>query len=109
MPFARSNDGVDLAITDLGGTGRETLLAHATSFASAMYVPLARELESVVHCFAYDTRGHGQSRPVEQMAVSWEILATDALTVETTLGLERPFGIGHSAGGSALLLAEAMA
>ena len=99
-------DGVEIAVHDLGGTGPEIVLAHATGFHSMVFAPLARELEARFHCFGLDLRGHGRSGVRKDLDFHWDGFATDVLAVVEALGLVRPFGIGHSCGGAALLLAE---
>jgi pimeloyl-ACP methyl ester carboxylesterase len=102
----RTTDGVDLAVHDLGGTGPALVLAHATGFHGQMWGPLAGSLASRFHCWSFDARGHGDSsRPVPP-EFEWGGFAEDALAVVEGLGLVRPFGLGHSQGGSAFLLAE---
>jgi pimeloyl-ACP methyl ester carboxylesterase len=100
-----STDGVELAVHDLGGTGRATLLAHATGFHGQVWRPLAAHLDGH-HAVAPDLRGHGASRTPDDLSYAWEGFADDVLSVVDALGLERPLGVGHSKGGAALLRAE---
>ena len=99
-------DGLTLAVHDLGGEGEPALLVHATGFHGRVLGPLARELGSRLHCLAPDLRGHGESQVPEDLDFDWRGFGTDVLTAVDALGLQRPFGIGHSCGGAALLLAE---
>ena len=99
-------DGVELAVYDFGGTGRDLLLVHATGFCAGVLLPLARALGDRFHCWALDLRGHGRSgRPVDGN-FEWSGFATDVLTAVDGLGLDRPVAFGHSCGGASLLLAE---
>lgn len=105
MPFAPSPDGLRIAYTDLGGTGAPVLFAHATGFHGHVWRPVAGHLVDRFRCVVFDERGHGDTPPSED-GQSWHGFATDALAVVDAAGLDRPFGVGHSAGGAALLLAE---
>lgn len=104
VPHAFTTDGVRVAFTDLGGTGEPVLFAHATGFHGQVWRPVASHLGDY-RGVVFDERGHGDTPPGDD-AQSWHGFAMDALAVVDELGLERPFGVGHSAGGAALLLAE---
>lgn len=106
VAHVRASDGVDVAVHDLGGTGDPLLLAHATGFHGLVLAPLARALSGRFHCVAFDERGHGDSGRHPDGSFHWGGFARDALAVVDGLGIERPFGFGHSAGGAALILAE---
>ena len=99
-------DGVDVAYYELGGSGRPVVLAHATGFHGLAFEPLARRLADRYRCVAIDERGHGLSGVPRDLDFDWHGFATDVLAVVDELGLDRPLGVGHSAGGAALLLAE---
>jgi pimeloyl-ACP methyl ester carboxylesterase len=99
-------DGVGVAYYDFGGNGPPLLLAHATGFCGPVLAPMAAHLRGQFHCVALDERAHGASDPPPGDNFDWHGFATDVLTVVEHLGLERPFGFGHSCGGAALLLAE---
>jgi pimeloyl-ACP methyl ester carboxylesterase len=99
-------DGLSLAAYDLGGTGADLLMVHATGFCAEMFGPLARALRGRLHCWGLDLRGHGRSERPADGDFAWSGFATDVLTAVDRLGLERPLGFGHSCGGAAVLLAE---
>ncbi|MHB1510206.1 MAG: alpha/beta fold hydrolase [Acidimicrobiales bacterium] len=101
----RVADGSEIATYDLGGDGQPLLLAHATGFHAMVLAELAGYLDSY-HCYALDFRGHGCSRSAAGWQGEWAAFATDVLGVVECLGLESPYGFGHSCGGTALLLAE---
>jgi pimeloyl-ACP methyl ester carboxylesterase len=105
VPTARTPDGVAVAYTDLGGDGPPVLFAHATGFHGHVWRPVVEHLGARFRCVVFDERGHGDTPPAED-GQSWHGFALDALAVVDDAGLERPFGVGHSAGGAALLLAE---
>lgn len=101
-------DGPTIAVHDLGGAGPHLLMAHAAGFHGRAWTPVAERLAGRLHCIAYDARGHGDSAVEGDPAQGWDwrTLALDALAVVDDLGLDRPFGVGHSSGATALLLAE---
>ncbi len=106
---ATTPDGVPVAYTELGGVELENqrpaiLFAHATGFHGHVWRPVARRLPAFASVL-FDERGHGDTPPSEG-GQSWHGFAVDALAVVDAAGLDRPFGVGHSAGGAALLLAE---
>jgi pimeloyl-ACP methyl ester carboxylesterase len=72
-----------------------------------MWLPVVRELRDDFHCFAWDARGHGASGTPASGDFDWRRSGDDARAVAAAFGLERPLGAGHSAGASALVLAEA--
>lgn len=100
-----TTDGVPVAYTDLGGTGAAVLFAHATGFHGHVWRPVAEALGDGFRSVIFDERGHGDTPPSPD-GQSWHGFAVDALAVVDAAGLDRPFGVGHSAGGAALLLAE---
>lgn len=105
VTHALTTDGVRVAFTDVGGSGDPILFAHATGFHGHVWRPLADHLADEFHGYVFDERGHGDTPPAED-GQHWRGFATDALAVVDHAGLERPFGVGHSAGGAALLMAE---
>src|ERR1700758_5097410 len=82
-------------------------MAHATGSPGLVWQPMAIALGDGFHCYSFDERGHGDSTRPPGHPYDWTGFADDALAVLDGFGLERPFGVGHSAGGAALLLAEA--
>jgi len=98
-----SADGTPVAVYDLGGKGPDALLVHATGFCAGTWLPLVGRLEGL-HITALDIRGHGQSGGGDSM--DWVATGDDVTAAIDALGLDRPFGIGHSMGGASLLLAE---
>lgn len=97
-------DSTDLAVHDLGGAGPPVVLAHATGFHGLVWGPVARELGDF-RCLAPDLSAHGDSVG-DGHDFAWERFAADILAVVDHYGLARPLGVGHSSGGTALLLAE---
>lgn len=109
MRHLPSSDGVGLAVHDLGGAGGAPalLLAHATGFCAPVLGPLAAALAGSFRCWAFDGRGHGDTRTPPGTDLRWARSAGDVLAVVDGLGLGPLFGFGHSAGGAAMLDAEA--
>ncbi|MBV8160011.1 MAG: alpha/beta hydrolase [Acidimicrobiia bacterium] len=106
MPAFPSSDGLDVAAWDLGGDGPAVLLAHATGFHGLVWRPVAAHLADF-HCYSFDERGHGDSSRPPDHSYDWTGFADDARAVLDGFGLQHPFGVGHSAGAAALLMAEA--
>ncbi|MDQ6796906.1 MAG: alpha/beta hydrolase [Actinomycetota bacterium] len=102
---ATTSDGVEIAVYDLGGTGRPLVMAHATGLHGLVWSPVAAWL-SGPRCIAFDQRGHGHSQDPPDHDFDWHGFGRDAAAVVNGLGLERPVGIGHSSGAAGLLLAE---
>jgi pimeloyl-ACP methyl ester carboxylesterase len=99
-------DGVGIATYDFGGDGPDLLLVHATGFCATVLGPLAGSLTGEFHCWGLDLRFQGHSDRPASAGFDWSGFATDVLTVVDHLGLDRPYGVGHSCGGASLLLAE---
>lgn len=105
MAHASTTEGNPVAYTSLGGVGPSILFAHATGFHGHVWRPVAAHLSDAFSSYAFDQGGHGETPP-SPAGQSWVGFAHDALAVVDSAGLERPFGVGHSSGGAALLLAE---
>jgi pimeloyl-ACP methyl ester carboxylesterase len=105
-----AGDGTRLACWDFGGRGLPVLLLHGTGLHGRCWAPVAQGLKDGFRPLALDMRGHGASGRSPDGSYPWELFATDALAVIDRLGLAGApavTGAGHSAGATALLLAEA--
>jgi len=102
--FATATDGTPIA-WESAGQGPPILLIHG--FAShriqnwkepGWYKTLSEAGYRVV---AFDCRGHGESgKPHDPKSYGHDVMARDAVTVMDAAGLERPFVMGYSMGGS---------
>ena len=112
-----ARDGTRLVCWDFGGQGTPLLMVHGTGLHGRCWAPVARPLSSLgFRPLALDMRGHGASGRSPDGAYNWDLFALDVLETLAPLGLADGAGgapapgvvaVGHSAGGSALLLAEA--
>lgn len=94
------------AVARWSGSSPAIVLAHATGFCKEIWGPVVDELrvrrvDSEI--IAFDQRGHGDSPPIEGN-VDWWNLGDDALAAAG--GGTSLIGVGHSSGGTALLMAE---
>jgi pimeloyl-ACP methyl ester carboxylesterase len=80
-------------------------LVHGTGFVAEVWEDVARTLALDHVVYAFDRRGHGASHKPEAHQYHFLDFALDACAVIETLQLSGLFGIGHSAGGTDLLLA----
>ncbi len=86
-------------------------MAHATGFCAEIWRPIAERLADSFDCWALDFRGHGRSGVPASGSFDWDGTADDVFSVigeaRRSAGVSGPwFGVGHSMGGAALLLAE---
>lgn len=101
-------DGLSLAVHEHGGSGRPTLLCHATGFHGAVWEPLSAALGEGFERWAIDFRAHGATVVPPGAPLDWDTIAADVLTAVDALELPTGeiLGVGHSMGGACLLLAE---
>jgi pimeloyl-ACP methyl ester carboxylesterase len=111
--IALPESGVEIALLDWGGDGPLALLHHANGFCAATWGLVAERLRDRFRLVAMDARGHGDSsRPEGEQAYAWDHFGRDAAAVARSLADEsgRPglaLGLGHSFGGTSLLMAAA--
>jgi lipase len=89
------------------GEGPPLLFLHATGFPPWLWHPLARELADKYRILAPSFCDHRETDP-EEGGLNWATLAEDTVRLCKTLGLERPFLVGHSMGATVLMIANAL-
>jgi pimeloyl-ACP methyl ester carboxylesterase len=104
--------GVEIALLDWGGTGPLALFHHANGFCAATLDLVARRLREHFRVIGMDARGHGDSsRPDGADAYAWREFGADLAAVARALAAEHgnriALGLGHSFGGTSMLLAAA--
>lgn len=108
MHRVSSADGVSIAVHELAGDPSlpTLLVSHATGFHAWCYAPLARALGERYHVVGLDHRGHGASTVPDDWVVDWSRFGDDTLRVAETIARDGGLvGVGHSMGGSSLLMA----
>lgn len=107
--MVQGHGGVALAV-DLfdGGDDRTILLSHATGFCKELWDPVMAALRPGPAVVRFDTRAHGDSGDPGPPYDWWD-LGHDVLAVVAATSGEHLLGVGHSAGGAALVLAELLA
>ena len=82
------------------------LLVHGTGFCGSVWSGVAEPLSQAFDVWAVDRRGHGASHKPAR-AYDFADFADDLTHVVDALALHDALGVGHSAGGTDLLLATA--
>lgn len=105
--YVPSTDGVEVAVHDFGGRGRLLLFCHATGFCAHTWRPMIDALRDRFHCVAIDVRGHGRTTLPTGVSMAWTGMAEDVAAVVRALSPGAPvWAVGHSMGGSSIILAE---
>jgi pimeloyl-ACP methyl ester carboxylesterase len=88
-----------------GNPKGSAIFFHANGFHARCWDRIIARLPEI-HCWALDTRGHGQSdKPTPHNP--WQEAGRDASAVVRALGLKNALGVGHSLGGNMLIRAAA--
>jgi pimeloyl-ACP methyl ester carboxylesterase len=110
----RLSSGIEISLLDWGGDGPLALLHHANGFCAGLWGEVADSLRARFHLVAFDARGHGESSkpdPADPEHYAWTRFGEDAGEIAQRLAAEHggriPIGIGHSFGGTALMMASA--
>lgn len=99
-------NGVSVHYLDWGRGGPPAVLVHATGFCARVWAPYAQRLGSSFHVIAPDMRGHGDSdKPAGPYR--WQDLGADLAGLLDALDLRGALLMGHSAGGTAAVVAAA--
>ena len=105
--------GGAMAALDFGDPGRpvDIVFVHANGFNARTYRTILEPLAEDLRILAVDQRGHGRSTlPAETVGrTSWNGLRDDLLALLQTLDLRDVVLAGHSMGGTACVLAQALA
>jgi len=105
--FVESN-GVNHHYLEWGSPGNPSVVMfHAVGMCSQIWNNAARELARDYHVYSFDLRGHGDTQPPEGN-YTFQQIGEDVASVIQTMGLEGAIGIGHSAGGMSMLIADSM-
>ncbi len=89
------------------GDGPPLLMLHATGFIPWLWYPLARELAASYRVVTPYFYKHREPDP-ETGALSWGVMAEDFSSLCQGLGMDRPYLVGHSMGGTVSTLATAL-
>lgn len=105
--------GGAMAALDFGDPGRpvDIVFVHANGFNARTYRTILEPLAEDLRILAVDQRGHGRSTlPAETVGrTSWNGLRDDLLALLQMLDLNDVVLAGHSMGGTACVLAQALA
>jgi pimeloyl-ACP methyl ester carboxylesterase len=93
-------DGGAVHVAELG-QGPPVMLCHGVTLQWDVWSPLFRLLAEDHRVLAWDMRGHGESHAGDE-GVSLRAVATDLVTVLSTLDVSDAVVVGHSMGGMAL-------
>lgn len=98
-------ENIDLAYTQ-SGSGKTLLLLHGNSGSKAFFKAHQLEYFTDFHTFAIDSRGHGQSKSVDEDYTISQF-SEDVISFCRCMGIGEAYVIGHSDGGNiALFLAS---
>ena len=84
------------------------VMAHAIGLCAQIWNHAARDLAKDYYVMAIDLRAHGDSEDPGN-GYTFQQLGADMASVIQALELERPYALGHSAGGMSLLIAASLA
>ena len=105
--FVESN-GVNHHYLEWGSPGNpNVVMFHAVGMHSQIWNNAARDLARDYHVCSFDLRGHGDTQPPEG-SYTFQQIGEDVASVIQTMGLEGAIGVGHSAGGMAMLIADSL-
>jgi pimeloyl-ACP methyl ester carboxylesterase len=90
-------DGQRIFYTDSGGSGDAVIFSHGFLMDGSMFDAQVEALRGEFRCVAWDERGHGRT-PVTGPFSYWDS-ADDALSLLSTLGIEKAVFVGMSQGG----------
>ena len=105
--FVESN-GVNHHYLEWGDPGNPSLLMfHAVGMCSQIWNSTACDLAQDYHVFCFDLRGHGDTQD-SGGGYTFMKIGEDVASVIQAMGLEGSIGVGHSAGGMSMLIADSL-
>jgi len=81
------------------------VMLHGLGLCAQVWNKLARGLAQDYHVLSFDLRGHGDTDKPGS-GYTFQKLGEDVSAIIQKMGLERPFAVGHSAGGMSLLISD---
>jgi len=101
-------DGVKHHYLEWGDPGKpNVLMFHAVGMSCLIWKNAAEDLARDYHVYSFDLRGHGDTEHPEG-GYTFEQIGADVASVIQKMGLEGSIGIGHSAGGMSMLIADSL-
>ena len=105
--YVKAN-GIRQHYLEWGAPGAPTVvMLHGIGLCASVWSQTARQLAREYRVLSLDLRGHGDSdKPAG--GYTFPELGRDLAGAVQELGLRQPFAVGHSAGGSAAIIAQAL-
>jgi len=88
-------------------SAKTIVMLHGIGLCAQVWNWTAQNLSSNYHILSLDMRGHGDSQKPET-GYTFRELANDLNSIVTELNLDKPYIVGHSAGGSAAIIAHSI-
>ena len=88
-------------------SAKPIVMLHGIGLCAHLWNWTAQSLSNDYNILSFDMRGHGDSQKPET-GYTFRELAIDLNSVVTALNLYKPYVIGHSAGGSAAIIAHSL-
>ena len=102
--FVSSEDQVQVAVHDYGGSGHPTLFVHGTGLVSRMWEPIINRLGSDFRAICVDLRAHGATTNPSDIDFFDHRMVADLASVVDAFNLQDAWVVGHSMGGATSIL-----
>jgi pimeloyl-ACP methyl ester carboxylesterase len=103
--YVKSDDGVDVAVHDSGGSGHPLVAVHGTGMVARMWEPVLGLLPAdQVRILYVDLRGHGATRTPDGVAFDDDRMVADLTAVAEAFELDGAWAAAHSMGAATALL-----